>query len=428
MTLSIFTAGVTETLHLSLDNASFSIEEVEFADGVVWRNFGAERPIQMLGTSGNDSLSGTVHSDDLSGGAGNDTISGGDASDTLTGGLGNDTLKGQGGGDTYIWQVGHGSDTIEDGASSLTDVDVLVLQGVLPSDVTLTRASGSAHLLIAIGQPGTQEVITVKNQFASATSSGGIELIEFSDGTRWTLADLQAHTTTSGTTGNDSLSGSALSDNLLGGDGNDTISAGDGDDLLIGGKGNDTLSGGKGWDTYSWSLGDGNDIISDGGTSRIEVDTLLLTDVVPSNVTLLRTSGSEDLRIKIGTAEITVVQQFRVSSSGLGGLCLRTVRFGPQKTFSRVRKYWVMQVPTLFPDLPAPITSTETRGMIQSPRVMATTSLLVDWGVIPSRAETEMTAMNGRRARAMTQSTMADHPGQRLILSLLVPSATVARC
>ena len=72
--------------------------------------------------------------------------------------------------------------------------------------------------------------------------------------------------------GNDYLIGSVGSDTLHGGQGDDRIEAGAGDDTLYGGQGDDMLTGGAGSDTFSYTKGDGNDIITDfdAGTDTVE--------------------------------------------------------------------------------------------------------------------------------------------------------------
>lgn len=56
----------------------------------------------ILGTAGDDVLTGSSIDDTIQGFAGNDTLSGGDGNDTLTGGLGSNSLYGGDGNDTLI--------------------------------------------------------------------------------------------------------------------------------------------------------------------------------------------------------------------------------------------------------------------------------------------------------------------------------------
>ncbi len=55
-------------------------------------------------------------------------------------------------------------------------------------------------------------------------------------------------------------------DVIDGGAGNDTIDGNGGNDTLTGGTGNDTLTGGEGFDTFTYTAGDGNDVITDFNT------------------------------------------------------------------------------------------------------------------------------------------------------------------
>ena len=83
----------------------------------------------VVGGSGNDSITGSTAANDLDGGTGNDSISGGSGNDAVDGGVGNDSLVG-GVGDDVI-EGGTGNDTISgeigndtlDGESGLDQVD-----------------------------------------------------------------------------------------------------------------------------------------------------------------------------------------------------------------------------------------------------------------------------------------------------------------
>ncbi|KRW93169.1 hypothetical protein AQY21_26485 [Paracoccus sp. MKU1] len=66
----------------------------------------------LLGGDGTDMLDGGAGNDWLRGELGNDRLIGGDGSDTLHGGYGNDVLNGGAGADVFIFQDGHGADTI----------------------------------------------------------------------------------------------------------------------------------------------------------------------------------------------------------------------------------------------------------------------------------------------------------------------------
>ncbi len=77
---------------------------------------GANTPDLILGTAGNDNLSGGNGEDCIVGGGGNDTLSGGPGNDILVGGPGNDTLEG-GPGDDVLYG-NDGDDDLDGGANN----------------------------------------------------------------------------------------------------------------------------------------------------------------------------------------------------------------------------------------------------------------------------------------------------------------------
>jgi len=66
-----------------------------------------------------------------------------------------------------------------------------------------------------------------------------------------------------GDAGDDEIIGSYGSETIDGNEGNDTLDGGDGDDFLTGGAGADLLTGGSGNDRFVYSVGDGDDHITD---------------------------------------------------------------------------------------------------------------------------------------------------------------------
>ncbi|WP_299969309.1 calcium-binding protein [uncultured Roseobacter sp.] len=248
-------------------------------------------------------LTGGAGQDDLRGFDGNDTLTGGAGSDRLTGGAGNDYLNGSSGNDIYVWSRGHGSDTIYDGATSLSDTDSLVLTDLTSGDVTLTRPNDSSYGMV-LAVKGSNEVLTFQQQYYFYDTRGyGIEMIEFSDGEVWTKERIEAETKTEGTNGNQGHIVNTFADDALYGlGGNDTFGGGKGDDRLVGGLGDDRMNGGEGSDSYVWTTLDGNDTINDTATSLTDVDMLVLTDVNHDDVTLIRPNdNSYDLQLTIDT-------------------------------------------------------------------------------------------------------------------------------
>ena len=296
------------------------IEAIEFSDGVVTRILQDQVALfSTTGTAAGEALTGTIYADSISGLAGNDTLTGGNGNDILTGGTGNDSLAGGNGSDGYVWTKGEGNDTLNDAGTAMSEEDRLTLTNVASTDVQLSRANGSANLTIRV--ISTNEVITVVGQFGAALSGVGIETITFADGVRWSLADIQTATKVVGTTAAETLTGTARPDNMDGLAGNDVLNGGDGDDVLIGGAGTDSLAGGNGNDRYEWSRTQGNDTINDAGASLTEVDTLVLKDVLSTDVvTLSRANGSTDVTMLIGSSNETLrlTGQYSAVTSGAG--------------------------------------------------------------------------------------------------------------
>ncbi|UES54002.1 calcium-binding protein [Roseibium aggregatum] len=203
--------------------------------------------------------------------ANTDEILGFDGADTLQGLAGDDTLDGRVGGDTYLFNSGDGHDIIND--TGLDDsVDTLLLgDGISASDVRIEQRQDGTYVL-------RDEALTWSVSLLNLPERpyGGLETIEFEDGTIWQTTDLeQLYYATSTRIGGDgqifgnsndntivggdsdeTIYGYRGDDTLIGGEGADILLGGDGNDTLIGGMGNDTLEGGLGLDSYDGSEGE----------------------------------------------------------------------------------------------------------------------------------------------------------------------------
>ena len=84
----------------------------------------------MKGFSGNDIVNGDAGNDTLNGGANNDTLNGGANDDDLIGQDGNDTLTGGSGADAFVFDDGHGADTVTDFQNGVDTVDLTAVGGV----------------------------------------------------------------------------------------------------------------------------------------------------------------------------------------------------------------------------------------------------------------------------------------------------------
>jgi len=263
--LSITFEGNTDEIVLSgvlgADPAT-GIDRIEFDDGTIW-----DRAWLMNYVETN--LLVVSH----------DEIFGTSGADILMGRLGDDTLSGGNGADTYIYDRGHGHDTIIEGANGGSN-DELVLFDLNPADATLVRSGNDLTVVIAESAPdaGDAGSILIKNTLNDHYDEG-LERVSFADGTIWTRADLrELLLAQESTAGNDSI---------IGYNTNDTITGGHGDDVLDGGLGNDT---------YRYVRGDGHDTITEGANSGAS-DQLVLAGIAPSDVSLQR--NGNDLTLVI---------------------------------------------------------------------------------------------------------------------------------
>lgn len=192
----------------------------------------------IVGTAGNDLLSGTDAADRIDGRAGDDTLNGLGGNDTLLGGDGNDVING-----------GLGDDRIDGGAG----IDTVVFAGTVGArvDLNITTAQDTGY--------GRDIITGVEN----VTGDSGHNQLRGNAGDN----------VLRGGGGNDQLWGDAGHDILHGGAGNDILSGGSGNDQMFGGAGNDRLSISEGNDTLDG--GDGSDwvFVGSGGNATISLAT-----------------------------------------------------------------------------------------------------------------------------------------------------------
>lgn len=220
----------------------------------------------LVGSDGDDTLTGDDGANIIYGGKGDDTIKGMGGRDTLYGNEGDDLLTGGEGADTIYG--GSGTDTVfYTGAtahatgytiSSVTYTGVIVNLGT--GDV-----KGAAAETTSGGTTWYERLADVENVTGSAhadhiTGGAGINELVGAAGDDWL----------DGAGGNDTLTGGAGDDTLSGGAGNDKLSGGAGDDELLGGAGDDTLTPGAGDDVLDG--GDGADTADYTGSGAITID------------------------------------------------------------------------------------------------------------------------------------------------------------
>jgi Ca2+-binding RTX toxin-like protein len=203
----------------------------------------------VLGSLGNDIITGDANANELHGFNGNDTFHGGDGDDQLQGGYGDDQLFGDGGNDTIIDDLG--KDTIDGGAG----ID------------TLSYADRTAAVSLALnGETNAAAAVagaaedTVRNVENILGGSGGDTL------TGDAFANL--------------LAGNGGNDALIGGKGGDALSGGAGDDRLVGGKGADTFTGGVGADQFVFDVKAKTKAADAVADFAVDEDTIVLDNAV----------------------------------------------------------------------------------------------------------------------------------------------------
>lgn len=265
--------GATVTIVGQNDDDDSRIEWFTFSDGTrkSWWDFN-QKFLSALGTEMADTLTGFSASDDrLEGQGGDDTLRGLSGDDTLVGGLGNDRLEGAEGSDTYIYNIGDGNDAIFD-AGRATQDRVLFGPGITFDNIAVMRSANGLDLILVLPGGAT---LTFVDQNANSDLRR-VEQFEFSDGTKKSWSDInQKYLAGLSSAGDDQIAGyNASHDRIEGGAGHDTIRGLGGNDIMLGGTGNDRIEGGAGEDVYLYDLGDGNDVMYDGGSGNAGADTL----------------------------------------------------------------------------------------------------------------------------------------------------------
>jgi len=235
----------------------------------------------LIGSSGNDILSGNDRNNIIDGGFGTDTIYGLSGIDTvsyasrtaavtatlngsnvsgqagekdtlstdienLVGGSGNDVLSGNASANTIIG--GGGNDTLY-GLGGYDNLDTWTTPTVPGSDATLKWFAAQAPNNILVGGLGADHYI----------GGDGVDTITYAERTAGVTIDARGTVGVSGEAGEGDTIDSDI-EVLTGGSGNDTIYANAADNLIFGGAGNDTMQGFLGADTFDG--GDGIDTVT----------------------------------------------------------------------------------------------------------------------------------------------------------------------
>jgi Ca2+-binding RTX toxin-like protein len=186
----------------------------------------------MMGTPGDDTISGGLGRDVICGGGGNDRLLGGPGNDTLNGGDGDDRLFGQQGCETL--NGGSGNDLLYPGAGKPWCAGTLDGQG--GRDRMIIDAYGRNDIFGGLGR----DTLDFRKS--------PVGMLVHLDEAPPTYDFIDVLTTNSVIYDVEVVFGSQVDDLLYGGDGNDILHGFGGDDYLYGGNGDDTLIGGEGID------------------------------------------------------------------------------------------------------------------------------------------------------------------------------------
>ena len=307
----------------------------------VWIAYGAVIE-NAVGGGGNDTIIGSSYANNLYGGLGNDSITGGAGNDTLNGSTGNDTMQGGAGSDLFY--VNSSSDRISDSSTAAADVDTVLstVNWTLATGFERLTLSGSAGLTgtgnsaanLLTGNTGANRLTggagndTLNGGAGIDTLDGGAgsdrydvdvagdvvtdsgtvasERDSVFSGIAWTLGSTLENLTLTGSSairGTGNLLGNALTGNGAA----NLLSGVAGNDTLVGGAGNDTLYGGAGIDRLT------------GGTGA---DVVVLDNRSNSDIVLDFVSGTDDLRLRMGTLSIgdgDLLVEGAVTRSAAGG-------------------------------------------------------------------------------------------------------------
>lgn len=112
--------------------------------------------------------------------------------DQLQGGLDDDVLRGGTGHDTYLFNLGDGSDTIEDVAEVGEGNRIQFGVGINRSDLTIIHDDIARTLTIQVGSSGTDKLVLTSFDLTGVNGSSVVETLTFADGSAMRLVDLFA--------------------------------------------------------------------------------------------------------------------------------------------------------------------------------------------------------------------------------------------
>ena len=277
-------------------NDVWGVQEITFADGVVWQIPDIARALAPNVNGVNGTLIGTG------------------AMDVLDGGRGNHFLSGGNGGDIYLYDRGDGNDTIDVARTDVFDTAQTYIDfgpALTQDDLVFSRDGNSSDLLITV-KNDPADSLKVLGQFA-ATFTGvfgtafldQVQVFRSADGTFLSWQDVESTLIAQAeATPGAELDGFAGVDNTL--------------DPGVGG--NRFMSGGNNNDTYVFGLGYGNDTIKGGHDNILaggNQTVLFNPGVDPSQLQVVRNAGSGDVTLVLSDGSTLALENQFVNVSFL---------------------------------------------------------------------------------------------------------------
>lgn len=237
----------TTELNVSLVQLGTALQNAQNGDFAALQAIYNNVPVNVIGSSGDDTRSGNDANDTFTGNGGADDFEGRGGNDTMVGGEGNDTLRGNEGNDSLVG--GAGRDNLEGGSGN----DTLDASGDA-SDA----ASQSFGDIVSPGEGN--DTIIGHEQAYTTTNHGGVDLIYegLSSAVTVTFSGTQGSGTATATGKSDTFT---FVDHVEGSDFADTFTGSAGGsganndrESWVGEAGNDTINGNGGTDMVQYYL------------------------------------------------------------------------------------------------------------------------------------------------------------------------------
>jgi Ca2+-binding RTX toxin-like protein len=278
-------------------NIRFQPDEVQFADGTIWKWSDVVNRKIILGTEGND----TIYTRGIAGEkitiyglGGNDILNGGAADETFVPGSGINIIytraemPAEGGGQkTFVLNAadnGHTTVFYSNTARSVGDRLAVLRFGVNVSHENISVRNSGYDVIFVVNIEGNDVVSMTFKEANRANIRYQPDEVQFADGTVWSWSDVVNRKIVLGTEGNDTIYTRGIAGEkitIYGLGGNDIFYCGAADETFVPGSGINTIyaraevsNEGGGQKTFVWNVGDGHTTVFYSNTARSVGDSL----------------------------------------------------------------------------------------------------------------------------------------------------------